>query len=69
MFTQSSVRLPSLVRPFLHADLGEGGFLAGLIIPHENGFAISFVEKLEDLVSIIFLPIVCPQKNFMHYEY
>lgn len=35
-----------------------GGFLAGLIIPQENGFAISLVEKLEDLVSILFLPLV-----------
>lgn len=35
-----------------------GGFLAGLIVPHENGFAISLVEKLEDLVSIIFIPVV-----------
>lgn len=61
---QSSVRLPSFVRSSLHADTCQGGFLAGLIIPHENGFAISFVEKLEDLVSIIFLPIVCPQRNF-----
>ncbi|KAF8165761.1 Sodium/hydrogen exchanger family-domain-containing protein [Crassisporium funariophilum] len=34
-----------------------GGFLAGLIIPHDNGFAISIVEKIEDLVSILFLPI------------
>ncbi|KAG6856215.1 hypothetical protein H0H87_006551 [Tephrocybe sp. NHM501043] len=34
-----------------------GGFLAGLIIPHDNGYAISLVEKLEDLVNIIFLPI------------
>ncbi|KAF8646092.1 hypothetical protein AX16_007392, partial [Volvariella volvacea WC 439] len=34
-----------------------GGFLAGLIVPHENGFAISLVEKLEDLVSLLFLPI------------
>ncbi|KAJ7228151.1 Sodium/hydrogen exchanger family-domain-containing protein [Mycena pura] len=34
-----------------------GGFLAGLVIPHENGFAISLVEKLEDLISILFLPI------------
>ncbi|KAJ7717033.1 Sodium/hydrogen exchanger family-domain-containing protein [Mycena metata] len=34
-----------------------GGFLAGLLIPHENGYAISLVEKLEDLVSIVFLPI------------
>ncbi|KAJ7682120.1 Sodium/hydrogen exchanger family-domain-containing protein [Mycena polygramma] len=34
-----------------------GGFLAGLVIPHENGYAISMVEKLEDLVTIMFLPI------------
>ncbi|KAG5333233.1 hypothetical protein C0989_006015, partial [Termitomyces sp. Mn162] len=34
-----------------------GGFVTGLVIPHENGYAISLVEKLEDLVSIIFLPI------------
>ncbi|KAK0190433.1 Sodium/hydrogen exchanger family-domain-containing protein [Armillaria mellea] len=34
-----------------------GGFLAGLIVPHENGFAISLVEKLEDLVTILFLPL------------
>ncbi|KAJ8488653.1 hypothetical protein ONZ45_g13882 [Pleurotus djamor] len=34
-----------------------GGFLAGLIIPHDNGYAISMVEKLEDLVTILFLPI------------
>ncbi|KAJ7130969.1 Sodium/hydrogen exchanger family-domain-containing protein [Mycena filopes] len=34
-----------------------GGFLAGLVIPHENGYAISLVEKLEDLVSILLLPI------------
>ncbi|KAK0461621.1 Sodium/hydrogen exchanger family-domain-containing protein [Desarmillaria tabescens] len=34
-----------------------GGFLAGLIIPHENGFAISLVEKIEDLVIILFLPL------------
>ncbi|KAJ7639440.1 Sodium/hydrogen exchanger family-domain-containing protein [Roridomyces roridus] len=34
-----------------------GGFLAGLVIPHDNGFAISIVEKLEDLVALVFLPI------------
>ncbi|KAJ7038020.1 Sodium/hydrogen exchanger family-domain-containing protein [Mycena alexandri] len=34
-----------------------GGFLAGLVIPKENGYAISLVEKLEDLVSILLLPI------------
>jgi Kef-type K+ transport system membrane component KefB len=35
-----------------------GGFLAGLIVPHDGGFAIALVEKLEDLVTIVFLPIV-----------
>ena len=35
-----------------------GGFLAGLIIPHDNGYAIALVEKLEDLVSLIFIPLV-----------
>ncbi|KAF9522733.1 Sodium/hydrogen exchanger family-domain-containing protein [Crepidotus variabilis] len=34
-----------------------GGFLAGLIVPHDNEFAISIVEKIEDLVSILFLSI------------
>ncbi|RPD80802.1 hypothetical protein L226DRAFT_453651 [Lentinus tigrinus ALCF2SS1-7] len=34
-----------------------GGFLAGLIIPHDNGYAIAVVEKIEDLVSILLLPL------------
>ncbi|KAI0355306.1 hypothetical protein OH77DRAFT_316224 [Trametes cingulata] len=34
-----------------------GGFLAGLVIPHDNGYAIALVEKLEDLVSILLLPL------------
>lgn len=37
-----------------------GGFLAGLIIPHKGGFAIALTEKIEDLVTMLFLPIVCP---------
>lgn len=37
-----------------------GGFIAGLIIPHENGFAIALVEKLEDLVTLLLIPIVSP---------
>lgn len=34
-----------------------GGFLAGLAIPRESGFAIALTEKLEDLVSLLFLPL------------
>lgn len=34
-----------------------GGFLIGLICPHEGGFAIKLTEKVEDLVSTLFLPL------------
>jgi hypothetical protein len=34
-----------------------GGFLVGIIIPHEYGFAIKLTEKIEDLVTILFLPL------------
>lgn len=41
-----------------------GGFLAGLIIPHEGGFAIAITERIEDLVSMLFLPIVSLSRVF-----
>ncbi|CDO69869.1 hypothetical protein BN946_scf184884.g28 [Trametes cinnabarina] len=34
-----------------------GAFLAGIIVPREGGLAITLTEKLEDLVSIVFLPL------------
>jgi hypothetical protein len=34
-----------------------GGFLAGVIIPHENDLPIKITEKIEDIVNIIFLPL------------
>ncbi|KAF1810450.1 K(+)/H(+) antiporter-like protein 1 [Eremomyces bilateralis CBS 781.70] len=34
-----------------------GAFMAGLICPHEGGFAIKLTEKLEDLIGSIFLPL------------
>ncbi|KAH6591075.1 hypothetical protein BASA50_009075 [Batrachochytrium salamandrivorans] len=34
-----------------------GGFLIGIITPHDNGFAIKITEKVEDLISILFLPL------------
>ncbi|KAJ3268036.1 K(+)/H(+) antiporter [Borealophlyctis nickersoniae] len=34
-----------------------GGFLAGLVTPHHNGFAIKLTEKIEDLVGILLLPL------------
>jgi Kef-type K+ transport system membrane component KefB len=35
-----------------------GGFLVGLIIPHEHGFAVKVTEKIEDFISTLFLPLV-----------
>ena len=34
-----------------------GGFIVGLICPHEGGFAIKLTEKIEDLVGVLFLPL------------
>ncbi|PVU88955.1 hypothetical protein BB559_004299 [Furculomyces boomerangus] len=34
-----------------------GAYIIGVIVPHQNGFAIKLAEKIEDLVSIFFLPI------------
>lgn len=34
-----------------------GAFLVGIICPHEGGFAIKLTEKIEDLVSVFFLPL------------
>lgn len=34
-----------------------GAFMAGLICPHDGGFAIKLTEKIEDLVTTLFLPL------------
>ncbi|EXJ83646.1 hypothetical protein A1O1_07270 [Capronia coronata CBS 617.96] len=34
-----------------------GAFIIGLMAPHEGGFAVKLTEKLEDLVSVLFLPL------------
>jgi len=34
-----------------------GAFLAGLVIPREGGLAIALTERIEDIVSIVFLPL------------
>lgn len=34
-----------------------GGFMVGLIIPRENRFNIHVIEKLEDLIGALFLPL------------
>ncbi|WEW56627.1 hypothetical protein PRK78_002075 [Emydomyces testavorans] len=34
-----------------------GGFLIGIICPHEGGFAIKLTEKIEDIIGALFLPL------------
>ncbi|KAJ7255500.1 Sodium/hydrogen exchanger family-domain-containing protein [Mycena haematopus] len=34
-----------------------GAFVMGLVVPREGGLAITLTEKLEDMVTIIFLPL------------
>lgn len=34
-----------------------GGFLAGVIVPHENDLPVKITEKIEDMANIIFLPL------------
>ncbi|KAG6820502.1 hypothetical protein H0H93_016309 [Arthromyces matolae] len=34
-----------------------GGFVVGLIVPHDNNYAISIAESLEDLVTMVLIPI------------
>ncbi|KAF2709542.1 K(+)/H(+) antiporter-like protein 1 [Pleomassaria siparia CBS 279.74] len=34
-----------------------GAFMAGMICPHEGGFAIKVAEKIEDLIGALFLPL------------
>ncbi|KAJ3042898.1 K(+)/H(+) antiporter [Rhizophlyctis rosea] len=34
-----------------------GAFLTGLILPRENGFAIKLTERLEELVTVLLLPL------------
>jgi len=46
-----------------------GAFVVGLIVPRQGNLAISLTEKLEDVVSIIFLPLVCvPNPSRFHME-
>lgn len=34
-----------------------GGFMVGIICPHDGGFAIKLTEKIEDLIGALFLPL------------
>ncbi|CAG8612482.1 12179_t:CDS:2 [Funneliformis mosseae] len=55
--TLSLVLISSFVTSIIGVHAIFGGFLMGVIIPHEGGFALGITEKIEDLISVLFLPI------------
>lgn len=63
MFTRYSVWSRTRVGLFLQPDVCIGAFLAGVIVPRDGGLAIALTEKLEDMVSVIFLPLVSPTNS------
>lgn len=43
--------------PTLLTRRGFGGFLVGVIIPHDKGFAKKLTERMEDFVSCSLVPL------------
>jgi Kef-type K+ transport system membrane component KefB len=48
--------LSALTAEFIGIHAIFGAFLLGAVIPHDSALAQSFIKKLEDLVTIVFLP-------------
>ncbi|RIA84077.1 Sodium/hydrogen exchanger family-domain-containing protein [Glomus cerebriforme] len=57
VITLSLVLISSFVTNIIGVHAIFGGFIIGVIIPHEGGFAVGITEKIEDLVNVLFLPI------------
>jgi len=57
-FSVCSRRIHALLIARFNDCMRVGVFLTGLIVPREGGLAITMTEKLEDMVAIIFLPLV-----------
>ncbi|KAG0238112.1 K(+)/H(+) antiporter [Actinomortierella wolfii] len=56
-FTMFSVLASAFVTDIIGIHAIFGSFLVGLIIPHDSGFAHGVTKRIEDLVSVILLPI------------
>ncbi|KAF9128738.1 K(+)/H(+) antiporter [Mortierella sp. 14UC] len=56
-FTLGVVLVSAFVTDIIGVHAIFGSFLVGLIIPNETGFADGVTKRIEDLVSVIFLPI------------
>ncbi|KAG0031666.1 K(+)/H(+) antiporter [Podila clonocystis] len=56
-FTMVVVLVSAFVTDIIGVHAIFGSFLVGLIIPNDTGFADGVTKRIEDLVSVIFLPI------------
>ncbi|KAK4513784.1 uncharacterized protein ATC70_005790 [Mucor velutinosus] len=55
--TLMTVLLSAFVTNIIGVHAIFGGFIAGVIVPHEHGLSIKITEKIEDMVNILFLPL------------
>ncbi|KAF9278926.1 K(+)/H(+) antiporter [Mortierella alpina] len=56
-FTLAVALISAFVTDIIGVHAIFGSFLVGLIIPNDTGFADGVTKRIEDLVSVIFLPI------------
>ncbi|KAF9114234.1 K(+)/H(+) antiporter [Mortierella sp. AM989] len=56
-FTMAVVLISAFVTDIIGVHAIFGSFLVGLMIPNDTGFADGVTKRIEDLVSVIFLPI------------
>ncbi|KAF9973389.1 K(+)/H(+) antiporter [Actinomortierella ambigua] len=56
-FTMFSVLASAFVTDIIGIHAIFGSFLVGLIIPHDSGFAHGVTKRIEDLVTVVLLPI------------
>ncbi|GBC05014.1 hypothetical protein RclHR1_00060027 [Rhizophagus clarus] len=57
VITLSTVLVSAFVTSTIGVHAILGGFIVGVIIPHEGGFAVGITEKIEDLINVLFLPV------------
>ncbi|KAF9289858.1 K(+)/H(+) antiporter [Mortierella alpina] len=56
-FTMVVVLISAFVTDVIGIHAIFGSFLVGLIIPTESGFAVGVTKRIEDLITVVFLPL------------
>lgn len=57
-FTFVFIFISAWITEFIGVHAIFGAFLVGVIMPRGTGIVVSLTEKIEDLVSIVLLPLV-----------